>query len=170
LGSTIFVLTGIRFGAEPVRIAANVITGLGFLGAGVVLQHQGAVRGMTTSALIWVNGSLGVAIGLGQYQLALLGLFFALIALRLLGLFERFIKTKCHIVQYVVTTIGGEQATSVVEEALRLSHYQDGPLSFSRENDKLTLKFGFCNQPKRHRDFVDKLRELPEVLSVESKS
>lgn len=170
MGSTIFVLTGIRFGAEPVRIAANVITGLGFLGAGVVLQHQGAVRGMTTSALIWVNGSLGVAIGLGQYQLALLGLFFALIALRLLGLFERFIKTKCHIVQYVVTTIGGEQATSVVEEALRLSHYQDGPLSFSRENDKLTLKFGFCNQPKRHRDFVDKLRELPEVLSVESKS
>jgi len=50
LGTTMFVLTGQQMGGESARITANVITGFGFLGAGVVLQHQGTVRGMTTGS------------------------------------------------------------------------------------------------------------------------
>jgi len=165
-GSTMFVLAALKFGVEPIRIAANVVTGLGFLGAGVILQHRGAIRGMTTSALIWVNGRIGVAIGLGQYLLAALGLIFAIIALRVLGLFEKMMKTKCQIAHYVVATDGNEVATKLIREALEGSHYEEG-FSFSRDKEKLILRFGFCNDPSAHRELVEKLRLRPDVLSIE---
>lgn len=52
------------------RIAANVVTGVGFIGAGVILQSRGRVRGLTTAATIWTVAALGVATGAGQYVAA----------------------------------------------------------------------------------------------------
>ena len=86
VGTTVFVLAATSVGGSSAeRVAANVLTGLGFLGAGVILQHGGSVRGLTTAALIWVNGSLGVAVGLGNYLLAGSGAVVALVALRSLA-------------------------------------------------------------------------------------
>lgn len=123
---------------------------------------------MTTSALIWVNGSIGVAVGLGQYFLAVVSLVLAITALRLLGLFEQRMKIKCRIAHYVVRTDGSEKATELVRKALETSHHEEGGLSFYRDRETLTLKFGFCNSPSQHQEFIERLQLLPEVLSVES--
>lgn len=56
--------------ADPVRIVSGVIGGLGFLGAGAIIQSRGEVQGMTTAATIWVVGGIGVACGIGNFQLA----------------------------------------------------------------------------------------------------
>lgn len=56
---------------DPTRIAAQVVTGVGFLGAGSILRQGEAVRGLTTAASIWVAASLGMAIGFGYFALAL---------------------------------------------------------------------------------------------------
>jgi putative Mg2+ transporter-C (MgtC) family protein len=55
---------------DPTRIAAQIVTGVGFLGAGSILRQGQAVRGLTTAASIWVVASLGMAIGFGYYVLA----------------------------------------------------------------------------------------------------
>lgn len=88
MGTTLFIIAVQLFGGEVSRLVANVLTGIGFLGAGVIWQQKGNVRGLTTAALIWVNGSLGVAIGLHQYVLAGAGVVLTLVALRLLGFIE----------------------------------------------------------------------------------
>jgi len=55
---------------DPGRIASNILTGLGFIGAGVIIQAHGSVKGITTAAVIWCSGALGMLIGFGYYLFA----------------------------------------------------------------------------------------------------
>ncbi len=57
---------------DPGRIAAQVVTGIGFLGAGAIIQMKGSVRGLTTAAGIWVIAAIGMAVGVGMYMIAIL--------------------------------------------------------------------------------------------------
>jgi len=71
------------------RIAANVVTGVGFIGAGVILQSRGRVRGLTTAATIWTVAALGVATGAGQYVAAVGAAVLMLVVLIPLRWWER---------------------------------------------------------------------------------
>jgi putative Mg2+ transporter-C (MgtC) family protein len=70
LGSCVFALVG-HGGDARDRIAAQVVSGLGFLGAGVILREQGEVRGLTTAATLWATASVGLSVAYGSYLLAL---------------------------------------------------------------------------------------------------
>ena len=82
LGACVFALisTHIATGNNPHVIAAGVVTGIGFLGAGVILRDQGNVIGLTTAATLWATASVGLATGYGMYTLA------ALVSLIVFGL------------------------------------------------------------------------------------
>ena len=84
LGACVFGLVSAHVvgGADPTRIAAGVVTGVGFLGAGVILREQGRVAGLTTAATIWATASVGLAVAYGMYVLGLLTatIIFALLA------------------------------------------------------------------------------------------
>jgi putative Mg2+ transporter-C (MgtC) family protein len=79
------------FEVDPSRIAAGVITGIGFLGAGTILQQRGSIRGLTTAASIWVVSGIGLAAGIGFYTGAGLTTLIVLISLLLLGRVDWFI-------------------------------------------------------------------------------
>ncbi len=87
LGATAFTLVARRLGLEfgspdaPGRIAAGIVTGVGFLGAGALIQEGSGIHGLTTAAGIWLVASIGVACGTGYYLLAALVTFLALVAL-----------------------------------------------------------------------------------------
>jgi putative Mg2+ transporter-C (MgtC) family protein len=98
IGSAIVVLVMHQTpgsGADAVsRVIQGVLTGIGFLGAGVILHRvpHGKVAGLTTSAAIWLTAGLGIAAGSGQYTLAWLGLAFAMVLLLTGGPFERLLE------------------------------------------------------------------------------
>jgi putative Mg2+ transporter-C (MgtC) family protein len=69
LGSTLFTLVSLKTGSGD-RIAANVVTGIGFIGGGVILRDAGRVTGLTTASAIWLAAALGVGIGGGHYLLS----------------------------------------------------------------------------------------------------
>ena len=71
------------------RIAASVVTGIGFLGAGTILRQRGNIRGLTTAASIWVVSGIGLAIGIGFYFPALLATGLVLLSLLVLGRLDR---------------------------------------------------------------------------------
>lgn len=85
LGSTLVMLTSLYFSADSARIAAGVITGIGFLGAGLIIQGRGEVHGITTAATIWVVSAIGLAIGAGYYSAALVTTVIALFVLYFFG-------------------------------------------------------------------------------------
>jgi putative Mg2+ transporter-C (MgtC) family protein len=86
LGSALFTIVSIYgFGdpADPARLAAGIVVGIGFLGAGVILHSEKGVMGLTTAAAVWAVAAVGVAIGCGLYLIALATAILMLVALRL---------------------------------------------------------------------------------------
>jgi putative Mg2+ transporter-C (MgtC) family protein len=92
VGSALFTLMSIEMagpGGDPGRIAAQIVTGIGFLGAGAIMRRQGGVHGLTTAATVWVNAAVGVAAGGGSYHLAFIATGITLVSLRILQPVER---------------------------------------------------------------------------------
>ena len=92
LGSALLAVLSTELGTSansPDRIAAQVVTGIGFLGAGAILRSGENVHGLTTAATIWVNAAIGMAAGLGAYGVAYSGAAITLVVLLLLPLMER---------------------------------------------------------------------------------
>jgi putative Mg2+ transporter-C (MgtC) family protein len=87
IGACLFTLVsayGFGGSTDPSRLAAQVVTGIGFLGGGAIVRHGLTVKGLTTAASIWATASVGVAVGAGQYVLAVGGA--VLVSVTLLGL------------------------------------------------------------------------------------
>ncbi len=92
LGSSLFTIVSMfGFGGmagesqvvDPARLAAGIVVGIGFLGAGVILHSEKAVIGLTTAAAVWAVAAVGVTIGCGLYLIALVAAGVMLVALRL---------------------------------------------------------------------------------------
>lgn len=87
------VYLGLKNG-DPSRIAAQVITGIGFLGAGAIIQMKGSVRGLTTAAGIWMVSTIGMAVGVGLYTVAVASTLFIIVILVLFERYEQIVKLK----------------------------------------------------------------------------
>lgn len=73
MGATLISIISVDFfGGDPARIAAGVVTGIGFLGAGAIIANRGTVKGLTTAASLWVMAAVGLGIGAGAYMLSIL--------------------------------------------------------------------------------------------------
>ena len=81
LGSALFAAVSMTFGGDPARIAAQVVTGVGFLGAGAIMRTGANVQGLTTAAMIWVNAAVGMAAGSGHIRLAVIVTLIVLVAM-----------------------------------------------------------------------------------------
>ena len=79
---------GIVNNADPGRIAAQVVSGIGFLGAGAIIQDKGKVLGLTTAASLWVVAAIGLAVGAGMYATAISTTFFLFLILSVFAKFE----------------------------------------------------------------------------------
>ena len=89
LGATLFTIASLSFDIEPSRIAAGIVAGIGFLGAGNIIAHKGHVKGITSAATLWVVAAIGLSVGMGEYVLGIIGgiLVFAILQL---GKIDRF--------------------------------------------------------------------------------
>ena len=85
LGSALAMVISTSFEVDPARIASGIITGIGFLGGGIIIQSRGEVHGITTAATIWVVATVGMAAGLGYITAALATTAIALVVLYILG-------------------------------------------------------------------------------------
>jgi putative Mg2+ transporter-C (MgtC) family protein len=91
LGSTMFTLLSVHgFGAsDPSRVAAQIVSGIGFIGGGAILRHGLTVRGLTTASTLWLVASIGMAVAVGWYEPGLIATAMALLTLILLSNLER---------------------------------------------------------------------------------
>jgi putative Mg2+ transporter-C (MgtC) family protein len=85
LGAAVFTIISRQMAAEQdsiTRIAAQIVTGVGFLGAGAIIQDRGGIHGLTTAATIWLVASIGMACGAEKYYLAIITTVLAILVLR----------------------------------------------------------------------------------------
>jgi putative Mg2+ transporter-C (MgtC) family protein len=119
-GSALFTLLSLQLSGtrgDPARIAAQIIPGIGFIGAGSILHARGSVTGLTTAATIFVVASVGMAAGGGLYITAVFATAMILIALSLLGNLERRFSLKSVLMTYEVL---GKDTETVLRELNRI--------------------------------------------------
>jgi putative Mg2+ transporter-C (MgtC) family protein len=110
LGATAFTIISIHgfnllAGVDPSRIAAGIVTGIGFIGAGAIFKTTSMVKGVTTAASIWIVAAIGMALGAKQYYLAFILTALGFIVLTLIKVFEdRVIRSGRYIVNIKITS------------------------------------------------------------------
>lgn len=100
-----FELYNYRASMDPMRLGAQVISGIGFLGAGTIIKEGATVKGLTTAASLWSVACIGLACGLGFYQGAIFATLFVLLALIILNKIEALINKKNAILQISLKSV-----------------------------------------------------------------
>lgn len=172
LGSAIFTMISLALAGEhgeKGRVAAQVVTGVGFLGAGAILQGAGGVRGLTTAATIWAVAAIGVVTGAG-YGGAGLGLAAVMLTI-LIGVtrLESRYLGPCVFRKIALVYDRHEGKTAVKIDDI-LDGYQIGPDARQTERcedgtSRLTLTY--CSAHKYHKEFLVRLADMPEIRSIE---
>ncbi len=187
LASMLVMATGVRFAdhaalsgrsVDASRLAAQVVSGIGFLGAGTILKSRGNIHGLTTAATLWAVACIGVAIGAGFAFEAIAVTVTILAALRLVRLFERFTIQRHVIVQLRVNYIGDFKRLSDIEAILssnrhlvatrRLLAQQkvDGELHTSSLVE--IRQRGSANRREATEQLISLLEEFDFILSCEA--
>jgi putative Mg2+ transporter-C (MgtC) family protein len=82
------------YGGDPGRVTAQIVSGIGFLGAGTIIKTGFSVKGLTTAATMWVSAAIGIAFGIGEYFLGILATILSIVIITLLRQIETFISKK----------------------------------------------------------------------------
>lgn len=134
VGSTIVMLTNQYIyqcagSGDPVRMGAQVISGIGFLGAGtIIVTPHNQIKGLTTAAGLWAGACVGLAIGIGLYEVAVIGGAAIFIVLTLLHRWDYFMRSKAHVIDVYVeldkTVPMGEFIRNLRDRDIELSNLQ----------------------------------------------
>lgn len=176
-GSAVCMIVSIamheQFKGDAARIAAQVVSGIGFLGAGAIMREGLLVRGLTTAASLWVVASVGLACGGGYFLAATLGTMLVLFALVILGTIEDFVRGKRkYDMLSLVLSDAPEQVgliTSVLEK--QYGSVKRIEMNKTSEPGKMLLEVYIKASPETNMlEILHSLAGLPGVYRVEHRS
>ena len=156
---------------DPARLAAQVIAGVGFLGAGTILRDGMSIKGLTTAASVWTVACLGIAVGAGLYIIAVVGVVLMIVTL---VVFERVqAKILKHRDVSCTFSVTARSVTRLMSHINELAHAVEAELTFKgmeAQEEGMELKFrikftGRHNQNRVH-DFFAALGECEDVIGV----
>jgi len=152
--------------SDPGRIAAQVVTGIGFLGAGTIIRSRFHIVGLTTAATIWALSAIGLAVGAGYLLLAAVTALLITITLILIGHIEDKLETKrsYHVVQ--VTLDRGEGVIRQVMALFTEMNVSSEALEVIRSGDVWRATFEYASSGEMHRELVERLSASPGVKGV----
>lgn len=166
VGSALITSVSMRIGGveDPVRIAANIVTGVGFLGAGAIMRDSGRVLGLTTAATIWLVAALGIAIGGGLYMIAISATLVVLGVLVIFPKIEHLIDNARHVVHYEVICANDREHYQKVEKLFQESGLQLRRIQRAKSEGKMVCCWQVTGTPAKHEILVDQLLTCPEVI------
>ena len=151
---------------DPARIAAQILPGVGFIGAGTILHMRGSVTGLTSAATIWVVAAIGMALGAAAYGEALGTAFLVLIVLQGLGKVERYVgrtATQSHLVIHATPDPNALEDLEALVERTGLAVLR---AVARRENVDLVIEFDIRGPKRLHDQLLGAIVHQPGVRSV----
>ncbi|RZK82494.1 MAG: MgtC/SapB family protein [Pedobacter sp.] len=166
LGSTIFTIVSRHGAGADDRISANIITGIGFIGAGVIFKDQFSVRGLTTAAVIWTSAAIGMTTGIGYHALAFLFTLITLGILLMMSRVERFI-AKLQRQKLLSVTFRNADFSQLqdLEEKLNSENLGIERLQVSKDHDTLTVIWQVSGKKKYLLRLNETLAGMQEIIS-----
>lgn len=127
-------------GGDPGRIAAQIVTGVGFIGAGTILHSRGHISGLTSAATIWLVAAIGVALGAGATLEATGTTLLVLIVLGVLPLLEKLLRRQSGVTHLVVEVQATPEAVGEVERVVRDAGLEIDELRSTQRDDRLEVE------------------------------
>lgn len=152
--------------ADQTRIAAQIVTGVGFLGAGVILRDRLTVYGITTAATIWAVASLGMGIGAGYVGLSLVATAVILVVLMLLDRLEKAIDSLRRAHHYTIMFESSEAAAAEVDMILNQAGLRIRSTRSHKAGELTTLDLQVVGNRRGHSAASQQLMASPHVKSV----
>jgi len=169
LGATLFTILSIKIGATSQdRIASNIVTGIGFLGAGVIFKEENRVKGLTTACIIWIVAAIGMAVGSGYYEQAIGVTGVVLLALIIFPFLEevgdrRFTKRVYRIVKK--QHVHGDLES--YEEVFRENKLKPQRGKHQLANNIITGNWTATGRPKHHQQFVEQMLKDNDIIEFD---
>lgn len=168
LGSTIFTVISINiFGQSHDRIASTIVTGVGFLGAGVIFKDGLSITGITTATTIWISAALGMAVGAGEYFVAIVGSAVVLVVLivfeKLQFVIERFHQTRV----YKITVPLDNSTEQVLQEEMARLNLGFRKRKDLKDRENLILQYEVFGSDKNLERFNEYLKARSNVIAYE---
>lgn len=161
--------TGVR---DTARIAAQIVTGIGFIGAGTVLRNGPIIMGLTTAATLWIAASIGMACGTGLYDIAIVSTLISVAVLTIIRVFEqRFLPSSFkQSKRFKITVYCNEEDTKKIYEYLTSSvddmrDFSSKKLLENPAKTKISSSFELCNK-KAINEIYEKLNEITSADAV----
>lgn len=167
LGSTIFTELSISMGGiSPDRIASTIVTGVGFLGAGVIFKDGMTITGITTATTIWISAALGMAVGAGEYFIAIVSSVVVLIVLTGLEKFQLVLERWHQSRNYKISSTDSDFEKHLNEniEKLKLGFKKKREL---KEGNQFILVYEIFGREKKLDHLNKMLKEDERVMSYD---
>jgi putative Mg2+ transporter-C (MgtC) family protein len=168
-GSALFTIFSYRlveyagFG-DPVRIAAQIVSGVGFLGAGAILREHGEVRGLTTAATVWLAAALGMGIGSGLYMFSAIAAMVILLSLLVFPSVEGLVVRMAQVRTYVVTYPADLSKYRTLIETIRSHNLHVVTSHYRRRNHLMICTWLVSGRAAHHQALVETLFNDAEVI------
>jgi putative Mg2+ transporter-C (MgtC) family protein len=173
LGSSLFTIVSIQFYeaygkvSDPGRIAAQIVTGIGFLGAGAILHQKDYIRGLTTAATLWVVSAIGMTVGFGQFLLAGTTTLLVLVSLIILKGLEDLIFRKGYAELRIRVT--GREGVPLAEmvrgRKIKITHSRwKGLIPVGQVEQEVSLQY---RDETQFQELLRLLRNVPELIEME---
>lgn len=173
VGSTIFTLASILVAgdspdADRGRIAAQVVTGIGFLGAGAIIRDRQTVLGLTTGATIWTTSAIGVLIGVGYAAAGLALTVFVVLMLTSVRRFERRVVGRCRYVycRLVYQPANGKTRLRLLR-ILDTFRVPDSAWQVSSQGELEAMDIRYCQLHRGHRSILFEFAGISEIVEVQ---
>ena len=171
VGATLFTMLSSRLAegsdADSTRIAAQIVSGIGFLGAGVILRQQGHVVGLTTAAVIWLAAALGMAVGAEMYALSVVVTVLTMIILWIFPHFEAWIDQLQENRSYVVTLAINRDKFDMLDTIFRSSSLVIKGHALHKSGENMICTWHTYGAPTTHNDIMNTLFNDPDVIQFE---
>lgn len=153
---------------DPSRIAAQVVSGIGFLGAGMILVQRSSIQGLTTAAGIWTTAGIGLAIGAGMYDIGIFGALLAIVGLEFLKrLFKPIIpQTRKVTIETMNDTAIQTIIQTLTKQEIQIKDYQ---VKFRKNGDNTSCTIDFklkSDKPWHDNEVLQLLQQIPDVTTI----
>ncbi len=165
VGATLFTIFSRAIGGpdDPARIAASIVTGVGFLGAGVIFRHAGEVSGLTTASTIWLAAAMGMGIGGGEYLLTGVAVAVTLIVLAFFPRLEGLMKKGRQVRTYELVIPATEPACDRVIDIFREQKLDIQSVKHEKRNEMIICTISALAAGDKHDHLVRVLMMEEEV-------
>ena len=167
VGSCLFTMLSVYLGDTSDRIASNIVTGIGFLGAGVIFRSESRVNGITTAATIWAVAAVGMGIGAGFYFASMVGSLLILLVLAVLPYVENVIERFNRSVTYNITASFTPGQKEFFTNQFKQHKLQPRVVKVVKDSNDLLLSFDVVGSQANHDAMIMKLESNPVVRKVE---